>query len=74
MERIEWVSMRFNGVFYFALRCFHLTMIFLERIIIVKRGTTVTASCGEQVAFEKRTPMTKQLQDVNGLFLQLTCH
>ena len=41
LECIEWVSMHFSWVFYFVLWCFCLTAIFLERIIMVKRGTTV---------------------------------
>ena len=41
LECIERVSMRFNGVFIFALRCFRLTPIFMEGIIVIKRGTTV---------------------------------
>ena len=50
LERIERVSVRFNGVFNFALRCFRLTVIFLERIIIVKRGTTVRTH-GQDIRF-----------------------
>ena len=41
LEHILRFSMHFNGLFSFVLRCFHLTVIFLERIIAVKRGTTV---------------------------------
>ena len=33
--------MHFNGLFYFALRRFCSTAILLERINVVKRGTTV---------------------------------
>ena len=44
LERIERFSMCFNRVFNFALRCFHLTAIFLEQIIVVKQGTAVLNS------------------------------
>ena len=41
LERTEQFSMHFNGLFYFALQRFRSTAILLERINIVKRGTTV---------------------------------
>ena len=41
LERIERFSMHFNGLFYFALQHFRSTAILLERINVVKQGTTV---------------------------------
>ena len=41
LERINWVLMHFNGLFTFAWRWFLSTAILLERIILIKRGTTV---------------------------------
>ena len=41
LERIELVSMHFNGLFNFALQRFRSTAISLEPINVVKRGTTV---------------------------------
>ena len=41
LERIELFWMCFNWFFNFALRCFRLTAIFLEWVIVVKQGTTV---------------------------------
>ena len=64
LERIERVSMHFNWVFYFTLRCFRLTAIFLEQIIVVKRGTTVIKNDSSQFhmldCFSSSFPRTHQ--------------
>ena len=41
LERIEWFSMHFNGLFNFALQRFRSTAISLERINVIKRDTIV---------------------------------
>ena len=41
LEHIKRFSMHFNRLFIFALQCFRLRAIFLERIIAIKRGTIV---------------------------------